>query len=134
MGQEPGSYGARSGGDERPGVVTAAAVLLFIGVAFGLLGGLFAVTGGGFIGGSLGGVAIVFGIVMLAVGGLEIYAGVQVLALKEQGRMIGLVLAAIGALMSLLQIGASPGSAIIGLAINGFVLYALGTTASAFHR
>lgn len=135
MEQGPGSFGAPTGGSqERPGIVTAAAVLLFIGGAFGILGGVLGVTGGGFIGGSLGGIAVVFGIIMLAVGALEIYAGVQVLALKEQGRIIGLALAAIGALLSLVQIGASPGSSIIGLAINGFILYALWTTASAFRR
>lgn len=39
-----------------------------------------------------------------------------------------------GGVLSLLQIGASPGSAVIGLAINGFIVYALWTTASAFHR
>jgi hypothetical protein len=47
---------------------------------------------------------------------------------------MGLALAGIGALLALVQIGASPGGAIIGLAINGFILYALWTTASAFHR
>lgn len=130
----PGTPTGPSGGPARPGIVTAAAVLLFIGGGLGALGGLLAVTGGGFVGGGLGGIAIVLGLVMLAVGALEIYAGVQVLALKEQGRMIGLVLAAIGALLSLLQLGAAPGSAILGLAINGFVIYALATTASAFHR
>lgn len=137
MEQGPGSSGmpaGPSGSPARPGIVTAAAVLLFVGGGLGALGGLLAVTGGGFLGGAFGGIAIVFGLVMLAVGALEIYAGVQVLALKEQGRVIGLALAAIGALLSLLQLGAAPGSAIIGLAINGFVIYALVTTASAFHR
>ncbi len=137
MEQGPGSGGmpaGPSGSPTRPGIVTAAAVLLFVGGGLGALGGLLAVTGGGFLGGAFGGIAIVLGLVMLAVGALEIYAGVQVLALKEQGRVIGLALAAIGALLSLLQLGAAPGSAIIGLAINGFVIYALVTTASAFHR
>ncbi len=122
------------GRPERPGMVTAAAVLLFIGGALGILAGLVAVTGGGLLGGGLGGLAVVLGIAMLAVGGLEIYAGVQVLALKEQGRVIALVLAAIGALLALAQIGASPGSAILGLAINGFIIYALVTNAGAFQR
>lgn len=137
MEQGPGSGGTPvgpSGSPARPGIVTAAAVLLFVGGGLGALGGLLAVTGGGFLGGAFGGIAIVLGLVMLAVGALEIYAGVQVLALKEQGRVIGLALAAIGALLSLLQLGAAPGSAIVGLAINGFVIYALVTTASAFHR
>ncbi len=123
-----------AGSPARPQMVTAAAVLLFIGGGLGLLAGLFAVTGGGILGGSLGGLAIVLGLISLAVGGLEIYAGVQVLALKEQGRMLGLVLAGVGALLSLVQIGASPGSSIIGIAINGFIIYALVTNASAFRR
>jgi hypothetical protein len=123
-----------AGSPARPQMVTAAAVLLFIGGGLGILAGLLAVTGGGILGGGLGGVAIVFGLFSLAVGGLQIYAGVQVLALKEQGRIIAIVLAAIGLALSLLQIGASPGGAIIGLAINGFIIYALVTNASAFRR
>jgi hypothetical protein len=115
-------------------MVTAAAVLLFIGGGLSILAGLLAVTGGGILGGGLGGVAIVFGLFSLAVGALQIYAGVQVLALKEQGRIIAIVLAAIGLVLSLLQIGASPGGAIIGLAINGFIIYALVTNASSFRR
>lgn len=129
----PGMPGG-AGSPARPQMVTAAAVLLFIGGGLGLLAGLLAVTGGGILGGSLGGLAIVLGLISLAVGGLEIYAGVQVLALKEQGRMLGLALAGIGALLSLVQIGASPGSSIIGIAINGFIIYALVTNASAFRR
>lgn len=88
----------------------------------------------GLIGGRLGGLAIVLGLVTLAVGGLEIYAEVQVLGLKEQGRILAVVLAAIGALLALVQIGASPGSSVIGLAINGFIIYALVTNATSFRR
>jgi hypothetical protein len=137
MSETPGTPGmppGPAGSPARPQMVTAAAVLLFIGGGLGILGGLLAVAGGGILGGSLGGLAVVLGLIWLAVGGLETYAGVQVLALQEQGRIIGIVLVALGALLSLAQIGPSPGSAIIGLAINGFILYALVTNASSFQR
>lgn len=133
-GSPGGMASGPAGSPTRPQMVTAAAVLLFIGGGLGLLAGLLAVTGGGLIGGRLGGLAIVLGLLTLAVGGLEIYAGVQVLALKEQGRILAVVLAAIGALLALVQIGASPGSSVIGLAINGFIIYALVTNAASFRR
>jgi hypothetical protein len=57
----------------RPGVVTAAAVLLIIGGAFALLGALILFG----VGGSLGGLFVVLGLIFLAVGALQLYAGVQ---------------------------------------------------------
>jgi hypothetical protein len=122
----PGSSSAR------PGIVTAAAVLLFISGGLSALLGLIAIAGGAALGDAARGVLAVFGIIFLAIGLLEIYAGVQVLALKERGRIIGIVIAALGALFALVRIVAAPGSGIVGLAIDGFILYALIQNASYF--
>jgi len=112
----------------RPGAVTAAGVLLIIGGALGILGGfvLFAV------GGSLGGLFVVFGLIFLAVGALQLYAGVQVLALKERGRQIGIILAAISAVLSLLSIAKAPANSIIQIGLDAFIIWALTQNASYF--
>jgi hypothetical protein len=113
--------------------VTAAAVLLIIGGALGLLGGLLLFTGAGVAAGSgVGGIFVVLGLIFLAVGALELYAGIQVLSLKEVGRKIGVVLAAISGVLSLLSIGRTPGTSIIQIAIDVFIIWALTTNASLF--
>ena len=108
-------------GPARPGIVTAAGVLLIIAgalqVLFGLLFVAGAVAGGGFF--------TLIAIVLLAVGAVEIYAGIKVLGLQEVGRRIGLAVAAVVLLFNLLSIRRAPVSAIVGIVLNGFILYAL---------
>jgi hypothetical protein len=117
----PPSYGGSGpGAGARPGAVTAAAVLLFIGGGFAVLGGLLLLTAS-----SVAAILSVIGILLLAIGAVEIYAGVQVLALRERGRVLAVVLAAVGAVFSLLSIGRTPGSSIVGIAIDAFIIWAL---------
>jgi hypothetical protein len=111
-------------------VVTAAAVLLIIGGAFALLGGLILFG----VGGNLGGLFVVLGLVFLAVGALQLYAGIQVLALREQGRKIGIVLAAVAGVLNLLSIAKTPFSSIVGIAIDLFILWALTQNAQYFRE
>ena len=108
----------------RPGVVTAAAILLIIGGAFAIIGAFFLI--------SFGGIFTLLGVLFLAVGAVQIYAGIQCLNLREIGRKIGLVVAAIGALLALLSIARSPGTKIVNLAINAFVIWALWTNEEYF--
>jgi hypothetical protein len=115
--------------------VTAAAVLLIVLGALGVLGGLLLLGGAGAgAGAGVGGLFLVLAILALAVGALEIYAGVQVLALREQGRMIGIVLAAVGGLFALLSIGRTPATSIIQILIAAFIIYALVTSAQYFRK
>jgi hypothetical protein len=111
-------------------VVTAAAVLLIIGGAFALLGGLILFG----VGGSLGGLFVVLGLIFLAVGALQLYAGIQVLGLKEQGRKIGIVLAAVAGVLNLVSIAKTPFSSIVGIAIDAFIIWALTQNAQYFHQ
>jgi hypothetical protein len=110
----PGPAGAR------PPLVTVAAVLLFIGGGLGVLVGLLLLLGSG-----LHWIFPVLGIISIGVGAAQIYAGVQIMAARERGRIMGIALAGLGALLALAQIGRSPGSAIVSILINGFVIYAL---------
>jgi hypothetical protein len=115
-------------------LVTAAGVLLIVAGALGVLGGFFLLAGAGVAAGAgVGGLFLIIGISILVIGALEIYAGIQVLGLHERGRVVGIVLAAVGALFSLLSIARTPGSSIIGLAIDVFIIYALVSKQSEFH-
>ena len=112
----------------RPPLVQAAGILLIVGGALSVLGGLLlfgiaAIPG-----------AAIFAVISLLLGAAQIYAGTQVMALKEQGRMLGLILAGIGALLALFQIFTGFPGAILGLLIDGFIIYALVTNQAAFHR
>ncbi|HYU57512.1 MAG TPA: hypothetical protein VEO00_05625 [Actinomycetota bacterium] len=113
----------------RPPLVTAAAVLLIIGGALGILGGLllFGLSG-------IGGFFTLFGIIGIGVGALELYAGVQVLALKRIGWTLGIALAAISAVVSIVLVTKTAGTNIIGILIDAFIIYALYTNSSHFRN
>lgn len=113
----------------RPPLVQAAGIMLIVGGALGVLAALLLFGASGVIP-----AAALFAILSLVLGAGEIYAGTQVLALKEQGRMIGLILAGIGAALSLIQVILGYPSSILGLLINGFIVYALVTNAQHFRR
>lgn len=81
---------------ERPQQVTIAAILLFVAGGLSILGGLFLLGGGGAL--------LVYALLALAIGAAAIYAGVQVMALREQGRLIGMGLAALGAILQLVSL------------------------------
>jgi hypothetical protein len=111
-------------GSRRPGVITAAGVLLVVAGALGVIYGLFLLGGGGRF--------LVFGLIALPVAGLELYAGVQVLGLKEAGRQVGLILAVIAAVLDLLSIGRGSGGLIVSFGINVFIIFALTQYKDAF--
>lgn len=126
--QPPPGAGAPAPG-ARPGVVTAAGILLIVAGAFAILGGLLSFGAAG-----LGGIFVILAVILLAIGALEIYAGIQILGLRERGRVIGLVVAGIGAIFSLIfLITAGDFTQIISLALDAFVIWALWTNAQYFH-
>ena len=118
----------QSGGSSpaRPPVVQTAAILLFVAGGLNVLSALLVF--------SIGAAGAVFGFIGLVVGAAAIYAGMQILQLREQGRVIGTVVAGIGAILSLIYIVQGNVFSIIGLLLYGFILYALITSQSAFHR
>jgi hypothetical protein len=132
---------------QRPGKVTFAAIIMILfGVLitlFSLLivlgGAIFAGAGSeietqvpGFpsgMAGAVAGVLIVFGVIALAIGILEIVVGANVLGGKGWARITGIVLAVILGLFSLSGLGSSDqGSMIVSIvliAANVFVIWAL---------
>jgi high-affinity Fe2+/Pb2+ permease len=112
------------GASARPPLVTAAGILLILSgvltVLFTVL--LFDVSGS----------AVFYVLLTIAVAAITIWAGVQVLQLREQGRMLGLILAGIGAVFALLALFQGTPVSVVNLALNGFIIYALVTSAPAF--
>ena len=104
---------------QRPGTVTTVGVLLIISGGLGILLGLLSLGLSG-----VSGLFTLIGIIFIPVGALEIYAGVQVLNLKEIGRQLGMIMAGISIVLRLIFIVKSPTS-IVGLLLDAFIIYTL---------
>jgi hypothetical protein len=105
---------------QRPGTVTTVGVLLIIAGGFALLAGLLSFSLSG-----LAGIFVVLGIIYIPVGALEIYAGIQVLNLKEIGRVLGMVMASIAAVISIIYIAKGTATSIISILLDAFIIYTL---------
>jgi hypothetical protein len=79
-------------------------------------------------------VGTVNAVLQIAVGLGAMYGGVQVLGLREIGRMIGLGLCSVGAAFAALALFRGYTPALVSLALNAFVIFALVTTAGSFRR
>ena len=110
----------------RPSLVTTVAIVLFVRGGFSILGGLVALTGGSFIAGFGGtGALVVWGIIAIVVGVVEIWAGTGILNLREQARVVALAVVGIDAALTLIFLVRGAGGGVIGLALDGFVIWAL---------
>ena len=110
----------------RPSAVTTVAILLFIRGGFSILGGIIAITGGSFLAGFGGtGTLVVFGIIAIIVGGVEIWAGTGVLKLQEQARLVALAVVGIDAALTLIYLVQGATGGIVGLALDAYIIWAL---------
>lgn len=110
----------------KPPLATSAAVLLIIVGALNLISvpALF----------DLGGIGTVVGVLGLILGIGGILGGIQVLQLKEQGRVMGMAVAGVGALFNVYAITQGITPQFVGLALNAFIIYALVQTKPSFTR
>jgi hypothetical protein len=91
----------------RPGGVTAAAIMLIVLGGLTAIGGILIMIGGGALAGAfggLGGIVIVFGLIALAYAILEIISGAKILGLSPGWRIWGIVLAAVGAVFTVISL------------------------------
>ena len=72
------------------------------------------------------------GLLSLLIGVLQVVAGILVLRLSNAGRVLGITLAILGVLGGLGALGS--GAGVVGIGLNGFVLYALIASGPAFRR
>ena len=136
-------------------VTSAAITMIVLGALIALLGLFFAFVGA-FVGGAanelnsqpafpgmagaVAGVLIVFALILLAVGILDIVAGANVLGGRGWARITGIVVAVIVGLFGLLGLfgggdsrtGGSIVVSLIVVAANAFIVWALATTGSWF--
>jgi hypothetical protein len=140
---------------ERPTLVTAAGITLIVLSVFTLLIGLFLLIGVGLFAGAAGsipadadmpgmgglvgafaGAIFVFMLIVIGFGVLQLISGIKVLGGRNWARIMGIVVAAIAALLSLGGLGggedANPIFSIVLLAANGFIIWALATSGSWF--
>jgi len=106
----------------RPAVLTTAVIVL---VVSGVLNGLFVVLfhpGG----------AAAWALAVLAL--LQLVAAAGVLLLRSAGRTLGFAMAAIGIVLGLVRAPAGAASALMSIALNAFVIYALVAAGPAFDR
>lgn len=144
---QPGGYGAATMG--RPGVVTAAAIVLIVIGALGTLGGLIGVFGSGLLAGFGGGLElfIILAIVGLVLAILAIVAGIGIFGAKRWAKNLGIWVSVAAILVSVINfflaqaifgafdqsLGVSSGGflaggilgIVIAVAVYGFVIWAL---------
>jgi hypothetical protein len=117
----------------RPSVVTTVAVLLFIRGGLSILGGIVALAGGSFLAGFRGtGALVVWGIIAMLVGMVEIWAGTGILNLREQARMVAMAVVGIDAALTITFLVQGAGGGVIGLALDAFVIWTLVTKKDLF--
>jgi hypothetical protein len=118
----------------RPGLVTASAVMLLISGAFSVIAGfvMLALRDDLRVDEATRQLMEVFGFASLAIGGLQVLAGVLILLQMRAGRTLGLVLSALGVASALLTFGRGGTAGVVGLALNGMILYALSVYGEAF--
>jgi len=138
----------------RPGVVTAASVVMIvIGALVSLFGLIAALVGSqwqsfirnpqvvdqiGVLPDSAGRILVLGGLILVTIGVLELVSGIYVLMARGWARILGLVLASIGSLFwALSVVSVTARSAVVPLVLLGasaFVIWALAGNGAYFNR
>ena len=117
--------------EHRPGVLTFAAVLMFMVAGFEALAALLAFAGTGWWATDAGNLVyanfVLWGIVDLIIALIALYAGIDLLRGGAFGRGMGYVFAIVGAIRWLFVIPAAPVLAVVVIALCVMVIYALAT-------
>lgn len=120
-----------TGPARRPGPVTGAAGILLVAGALSLVVGVMGATGDRvnidmpFAEGASAERVVAFGLVIQ--GAASLVAGWLILRLRPAGRVLGIALASLGIVSSLLQLRNAGSAGLLGLALDAFVLYGLFT-------
>ena len=114
---------------QRSGLLTFAGVMLLVAAVFNLIDGIVALVADDHHNADelLVGNLTAWGIWWLALGALLAFAGLQVLARKSAGAVLGFTLAGLNAFTQFAFIGAYPAWAIVAIAVDGLIIYAIAT-------
>lgn len=109
-------------------MITYAGLILLISGALSLLFGIVTLTSDARLLVPEDGLSeeVVAGYLIVS-GGLSLVAGWLVLRLRPAGRVLGIMLATLGIVTGLVQIGDTGGPGLLAIALNAFVLYGLFT-------
>ena len=119
---------------ERNGLVTFAGIVLILLGSFNILDGIVALADDDRFNGDrlLFGDLSVWGFWWIFIGLLQLWAGVQVMKLKDVGMMMGIAFAGLNAFTQLMFLDAYPAWAIVIIVLDFVVIYALATSADSF--
>jgi hypothetical protein len=119
---------------ERSGLVTFAAIVLILVGSFNLLEGIVALADDDRFNGDrlLFGDLSAWGFWWIFIGLLQLWAGTQVMKLKEVGMMMGIAFAGLNAFTQLMFLDAYPAWSIVIMVLDLIVIYALATSADSF--
>ena len=119
---------------ERSGLVTFAAIVLILVGSFNILDGIVALADDERFNGDrlLFGDLSAWGFWWIFVGLLQVWAGTQVMKLKEVGMMMGIAFAGLNAFTQLMFLDVYPAWAIVIMTLDLVVIYALATSADSF--
>jgi hypothetical protein len=126
----------KAGRPPRPGLVTAAGIFLIFGGLVSIWVGIGAIGFGGRaqLTPESNRILSAIAAALVILGVLQAITGILILGQRRLGRTIGVVLAAVGMVSAILRFGAAPTSGLVGLVLNGLVLYALTAYKEAFGR
>jgi hypothetical protein len=124
-----GPVGARAATHRRPGMLTFAAVLMFVVAGFEALSALLAFAGTGWWATSAGNLVyanfVFYGILDMIIGLIALYAGIDILRGGTYGLLVGYIFAVVGAIRWLFVIPAAPVLAVVVIALCVMVVYGL---------
>lgn len=124
----------------RPSVLTTASVVLLIQAALTGLGGALVLSlrtsslSPQLLQTRTTQLSQTVGVLLVVLAALELIAGLLVLRLSGAGRLLGLVLAGVGLVTGVVALVDGQGTAILGMAMNLFLIYAFTTTGDVFAR
>lgn len=107
-------------GGEPPGSVRTVVILLYVAAALALLGGLF-----GIVVATVSAVFLFFGLVSIAIGVAYVVLAGKVRQGSRTARTVAVVLSGLSLLVNVVQLRRSALSAVIGIALNGAIIYLL---------
>ena len=125
------SQAGASGVEHRPGMITFAAVMMFVVAGFEALAALLAFAGTGWWVTEAGNLVyanlVLWGILDSIIALIALYAGIDLLRGGAFGRGMAYVFAVVGAIRWLFVIPAAPVLAVVVIALCVMVIYALAT-------
>jgi hypothetical protein len=119
---------------QRGGLVTFAAIALFLVGSFNILDGIVALADDQRFNGDrlLFGDLSAWGFWWIFIGLLQVWAGTQVLKMKDVGMIMGIAFAGLNAFTQLMFIDVYPVWSLVILVVDFLVIYALSTSAGEF--